>query len=109
MNRLNRFLPLVGGAIAGGAIALAVSGGSTTHSTTTTVIQPNRASALPTSFSNEKGMSINQIYKADSPGVVDILVTSTTNGGLLGSQQSQGEGAGVVYDKNGDIVTDQHV
>ncbi len=109
MNRFNRFLPVIGGAIAGGAIALAVSSGATNHTTTTTVLEPSRGSALPTSFTAQKGMSINQIYKADSPGVVDILVTSTTNGGLLGSQQSQGEGAGVVYDKNGDIVTDQHV
>jgi putative serine protease PepD len=109
MNRLNTLLPVIGGAIAGGAIALAVSGGSTTHSTTTTVLQSSRGSAIPTSFSSEKGMSINQIYKADSPGVVDILVTSNGGGGVLGAGQTQGEGAGVVYDKQGDIVTDQHV
>jgi putative serine protease PepD len=54
-------------------------------------------------------MSINQIYKADAPGVVDILVTSSGGGGILGAGQTQGEGAGVVYDKQGDIVTDQHV
>ena len=109
MNRLNRFLPVIGGAIAGGAIALAVSGGSTTNSHTTTVLQPNRGSALPTAFSSDKGLSINQIYKADAPGVVDILVTSNSGSGILSAGQTQGEGAGVVFDKNGDIVTDQHV
>jgi S1-C subfamily serine protease len=107
MNRISRFLPIAAGAVAGGAIALAVAGGST-KSTTTTVVQPARGSTLPTSFSSGKGMSINQIYKADSPGVVDILVTSTQSN-AFGSQQTQGEGAGVVYDKQGDIVTDQHV
>jgi S1-C subfamily serine protease len=61
-------------------------------------------------------MSINQIYRAASPGVVDITVTSTDNSGGLtpfapstGSQQTQGEGAGVIYDTKGDILTDEHV
>src|SRR5690348_14753201 len=105
MNGLKRFLPVLGGAVAGGAIALAVSGGSTTHSTTTTVVQPARNTALPTSFSSGKGLSVNQIYKADAPGVVDILVTSTSgSGSLFGTQKSEGEGAGVVYDRKGNIV-----
>jgi putative serine protease PepD len=43
--------------------------------------------------------------------VVDITETSTTGGGFPfgGTQQSQGEGAGVVYNKSGDILTDEHV
>jgi putative serine protease PepD len=47
--------------------------------------------------------------------VVDITVVSTSSGGggplgLGGSgQQTQGEGAGVVYDTKGDILTDEHV
>jgi S1-C subfamily serine protease len=110
MPFFKRFLPVLGGAVAGGAIALAVASGSTTHSTTTTVVTPSRGAALPTSLSSGKGLSVNQIYKADAPGVVDILVTSSSgNGSLFGSQKTQGEGAGVVYDTRGDIVTDQHV
>jgi S1-C subfamily serine protease len=115
MKPLNRALPIVAGAVAGGVIALAVaSGGTTTHSVTTTVVQPSRAAALPTSFSPARGLSVNQIYRQASPGVVDIVVSSTTSGsGLgqlgLGSQQTQGEGAGVVYDSQGDILTDEHV
>ncbi len=105
-------LPILAGAVAGGAIALAVGGGSD-HTTTTTVIAPSAKSALPTSFSNGKGLSINQIYKNTSPGVVDILVTTDqgTNGlGFPGqSQQATGEGAGVVYDSKGNILTDEHV
>jgi putative serine protease PepD len=114
MKRLSRLLPVIGGAVAGGAIALAVAnGGSTTRSVTTTVVQPAGSPALPTSFSNGKAQTINQIYKADGPGVVDITTSSTQNtGGIFGfgqSQQTQGEGAGVVFDKKGDILTDEHV
>jgi putative serine protease PepD len=61
-------------------------------------------------------MTINQIYRAASPGVVDILVTSQSQnpslgffGGGGGSQTQQGEGAGVVYNKQGYILTDEHV
>ena len=123
MSRLSRFIPVIGGAVAGGVIALAVaSGGSSTHSTTTTVVQASRAPAIPTSFSGSansstRGLTINQIYQAASPGVVDILVTSQSSGqsanpfggGSSGSQMTQGEGAGVVYDTKGDILTDEHV
>ncbi len=115
MKRLSRLLPIIGGAIAGGAIALAVASGSTTtHSvTTTTVVQPSSASALPTSFSNGHPASINQIYRSVGPGVVDITTSSTQNtGGVFGfgqSQQTEGEGAGIVFDKKGDILTDEHV
>jgi S1-C subfamily serine protease len=122
MSRLSRFIPVIGGAVAGGVIALAVaSGGSSTHSTTTTVVQASRAPAIPTSFggnsnSSARGLTINQIYRAASPGVVDIFVTSQSSGqsvnpfgGNGGSQLTQGEGAGVVYDNKGDILTDEHV
>lgn len=117
MRRLSRFVPILGGAIAGGAIALAVASGNTsTHSsTTTTVIQQSGGSGVPTSLSSTKGETINQIYRSDSPGVVDITVTSQSNSpgfgpfGGGGTQQTQGEGAGVVYDTKGDILTDEHV
>jgi putative serine protease PepD len=116
MRPLNRFIPIIGGAVAGGVIAFAVaSGGSTTHSVTTTVVQPSTASSVPTSLSNSKsGLNINDIYKNASPGVVDITVTAQTGGGGFGqfgggSQQTQGEGAGVVYDTKGNILTDEHV
>jgi putative serine protease PepD len=115
MKVLTRLLPIIGGAIAGGLIALAVATGSTTtHSvTTTTVVQPANSSPLPTSFSNTKTSSINDIYRADAPGVVDITTSSTQNStGIFGfgqSQQTEGEGAGVVFDKKGDILTDEHV
>jgi putative serine protease PepD len=112
MNRLIRLLPIVGGAVAGGVIALVLAGGSTTtRSDTTTVIQPSAGAGLPTSLSSSKGLTVNQIYRKASPGVVDIVVTqnSPSNSPFGGTQQSTGEGAGVVYDTQGDILTDEHV
>jgi len=116
MSSLNKLLPIAGGAIAGGVIAIVIaSGAGTTHSvTTTTVIQQPQSSSIPTSLSSGKGLTVNQIYRNAGPGVVDILVTSQSSGGGLspfggGSQTTQGEGAGVVYDTKGDILTDEHV
>ncbi len=110
-----RLLPILAGAIAGGVIAVAVSSGSTTTHATTTVVRQSGAPAIPTSLQSGRGMTINQIYRAASPGVVDIKVTSTTHSPSLGlfggggTQKQEGEGAGVVYDTKGDILTDEHV
>jgi S1-C subfamily serine protease len=111
MSRLKPLIPVVISAVVGAAIALAVSGGSTGSNTTTTVVASGAAAsnAIPTSFSNSgRALNINQIYRQDSPGVVDIQVVSTTTT-AFGTQQSAGEGSGVVYDKNGNILTDEHV
>jgi S1-C subfamily serine protease len=108
-------MPVIGGAIAGGIIALVIaSGGSSSKTVTVTTTSPAQQAAVPASFNNGKGMTINQIYKSASPGVVDIVVTSQSQGqgffgGGSGSQQTKGEGAGVVYDNKGDILTDEHV
>ncbi len=112
MKSWSRILPVIAGAIAGGAIALVVAtSSSSTKTVTTTVVQPSKAtsSTIPTSLGG-RGLSVNQIYNQASPGVVDILVSSQSSspfGG--GSQQTEGEGAGVVYDNKGDILTDEHV
>jgi putative serine protease PepD len=117
MSRLSRVIPIVGGAVAGGAIALAVAsgGGGSSHVTTQTVTQPTSSAAVPTALSTSHGLTINQIYRAASPGVVDITVSTNQGGsggffgGGGGQQQATGEGAGVVYDNKGDILTDEHV
>ncbi|MEO8966121.1 MAG: trypsin-like peptidase domain-containing protein [Solirubrobacteraceae bacterium] len=114
---MSRWMPVIGGAVAGGIIAVVVaSGSSTTKSVTTTVTAQAKQAALPASFSKSTGQSVNQIYKSASPGVVDILVTSQSQsptaqllGGGGGTQKSEGEGAGVVYNSQGYILTDQHV
>jgi putative serine protease PepD len=119
MKSFSRWIPIIGGAVAGGIIALVVASGSgSTHTVTTTVVRPSQQAALPASFSNSNGMTVNQIYRSASPGVVDIVVTAQSKspgfgffGGGSGSstQKTEGEGAGVVYDTKGDILTDEHV
>ncbi len=114
MKSIYRFFPIIGGAIAGGLIALAVSSGnSTTHTTvTTTTVVPAAHSAQPAAFSSSKGLAVNQLYRMSDPGVVDITTSeSQSTGGVFGfgQQQVAGEGAGVVYDSKGDIITDEHV
>ncbi len=118
MSRATSMLAALAGAIAGGAVGLAVSSGgnNTTRNVTTVVSGTTSGSSLPTSFSKtQPGLSINQIYQLASPGVVDINVTSVQQGGNLGffggngQQLQQGEGSGVVYNKSGYIITDEHV
>jgi putative serine protease PepD len=116
MSATSRFLPILGGAVAGGAIALAVSGGTTNKSVTTTTVVPQSVGAsVQTSAGSTKGMSVYDIAKAATPGVVDIKVTASqsTGNGVFGfqggTQQTQGEGSGVVYDMQGHVLTDEHV
>jgi putative serine protease PepD len=123
MSRVKTAAAAVICAVIGGLIALAVSGGSgTTHTTTTVVQKPSSTSGgahtaatgtgsvLPTSFaSSGAALSINQIYRMDSPGVVDIDVISKSTSSLGVPQEEEGEGAGVVYNTSGDILTDEHV
>jgi putative serine protease PepD len=121
MSNVSRWLPIIGGAVAGGIIALVIAGTSSSspHSVTTTVIRQTQPETLPTAFTKGSGMSINQIYRAASPGVVDIIVTAQSqspgfgffggSGSGSGSQTTEGEGAGVVYNTKGDILTDEHV
>ncbi len=118
MKSISRWIPIIGGAIAGGAIALVIASGNDSTSTryvTTTVVQQSSPSE-PTAFSTAHGMTINQIYRSTSPGVVDIIVdaqSQTPSFGFFGgggsTQETEGEGAGVVYNTQGDILTDEHV
>jgi S1-C subfamily serine protease len=114
MPSLKTFLPAVAGAGAGAAVAVLIASGSSgSTKTVTTVVSSGRAASIsvPSTLSSTHGMTINQIYRKASPGVVDITVTAQESNGSFGntSQQTAGEGAGVVYDKQGDIITDEHV
>jgi putative serine protease PepD len=74
-------------------------------------VLPEARSAQPASLGPGHGLSVNELYRRTDPGVVDITTSSTQSSGIFGfgQQRTQGEGAGVVYDKRGDIVTDEHV
>jgi putative serine protease PepD len=118
MSSLRSIVPIAAGAAAGAVVALAIASGSSgsTHTVTTVVSNTSPTNtAVATAFSKNSGESINNIYRHDSSGVVDITVTaeSTSSGlgffGGSGKQESEDEGAGVVFDKKGDIITDEHV
>lgn len=104
-------LPLIAGAAAGAVVALAVSGSGSTRTVTSTTVLPEASSAQPASLGPSHGLSVGQLYRRDDPGVVDITTSSTQSTGIFGfgQQKTEGEGAGVVYDKRGDIITDEHV
>jgi putative serine protease PepD len=111
MKQLTRIFPVAAAAVVGGVIAVLIAGGGGSKNTTTTVIAPSRSSE-PTSFQSQRGLTVGQIYKMTDPGVVDITTTSNQNAqGVFGfgQQQTQGEGAGIVYDTKGNILTDEHV
>jgi putative serine protease PepD len=92
------------GAGAGLYSAIAPEKTKTVVMNTTTVDHSQPASAT-------SGLSINAIYQRTYQGVVDITVSTSQSfspfGGGGGS--SKAEGSGFVYDKRGDIITNQHV
>jgi putative serine protease PepD len=85
--------PLAGAAIAGGVVAaVSVGGGSSSKTTPTTSRARLHPSAAALSFQN----AIRAVVHELSPSVVQI-------------QTPQGLGSGVVFDADGNIVTNNHV
>src|ERR1700722_20942012 len=113
---MKRFLPvIIAGAVAGGVVGLvAADNNSTTKIITETAggaVAATHPGPVPTALSSSKGLTVNQIFKLDGSGVVDIVVNATSSsngaGGFFGfgsgTQQTQAEGSGFVLNKNGDI------
>jgi putative serine protease PepD len=91
------------GAGAGLYSAIGPSKTRTVVTRTTTVDHSQPASAT-------SGLSINAIYQRTYQGVVDVKVSSQQGFSPFGGGgSSQAEGSGFVYDKRGDVVTNQHV
>jgi putative serine protease PepD len=112
-----RSLALAGATVlaaAGASLAVVTAVGP--KSNTTTVVRPV---AVPqNTAAKSSGLTVNQIYRNASPGVVELIVTSNSSGsgsnglpfgGGGSGQKQQAQGSGWVYDMKGDIVTDQHV
>jgi putative serine protease PepD len=98
------------GAGAGAGSYAAVAGGDTTTTTNQTAVPGADAAATTTD------LSVGQIYRSASKGVVEIAATGTSSAnttpfpfGGSESQQSQAQGSGFVYDSSGHIVTNYHV
>ncbi len=101
---LRRALP-IGAALAigvgaGAAIYAGSTGGSSKAPATVVASVPAQPAAATTT-------SLTQLYKNVAPGVVDIVVNTSSGG--FGDQGAQAEGSGFVVDSSGDIVTNQHV
>jgi putative serine protease PepD len=94
----------IGGAA--GAAVYAKTGGETR-----TVTQPTVAAG---NVSNtRRALTVAEIYRKDVKSVVQIETTTTTSRatpfGGNNSQAASALGTGFVYDRNGDIVTNEHV
>ncbi|MGZ4351946.1 MAG: S1C family serine protease [Gaiellaceae bacterium] len=97
----------------GGAGAYALLDGS--GSSSTTAAPSVVASSTQPAAATASTLSVNQIYKQDAPGVVDITASSTGSGsstfpfGPGGGGSSSAEGSGFVYDTAGHVITNEHV
>jgi S1-C subfamily serine protease len=89
--------------------------GAVTAVVTTSLMDDGTTTVRETVVAGEKvalddvSLTPSQIYAADSPGVVDITVTTTSADPFGRSQTVQAEGSGFVVDTSGDIVTNAHV
>ena len=93
---------LVGAATGAGMYAVLESPG------TTTVVREVTVGDTSEPASSATGLSISQIYRQTRESVVEITVTSSGGGfGPGGAETSQG--SGFVYDRQGHIVTNDHV
>lgn len=98
---------LIGAGVGVGAYAVSGGGSKTVIKTVSTP-----SAATPSTFASQKSsLSVGQIYRQDTPSVVEITVTTQGSGGGFFGQggSSQAQGSGFVYDSQGHIVTDQHV
>src|SRR2546421_12761481 len=85
--------PLAGAAVAGAVVAaVSLGGGSSSHTPPHTSHAQLRPAAAALAFQRAITAVVHQL----SPSVVQI-------------QSSQGLGSGVVFDTNGDVVTNNHV
>jgi putative serine protease PepD len=96
--------------VGAGAGGYAVVDGSSTQSAPATATVTTASSVAATAGEQ----TVNEIWNAAGPGVVDITVSSTATRGsnglpFPGGGTQQAEGSGFVYDTSGHIVTNDHV
>src|SRR5438132_8880345 len=106
---------LLGGAGAGAVMLIAgnasAPAGASAQTTTATAANANTtASSSSASLAVETNQAtINSIYKAVSPSVVMITSVVQTGNGRFGTGTGEATGTGIVIDKQGDILTNNHV
>jgi S1-C subfamily serine protease len=111
LGRSARALGLVAVAVLGGALSLvgAAALGRLGASTTVQQVVTETTATVPASFRGT-GLSAEDIYRQDGPGVVQITATSVAASDPFSTpQQTQSLGSGFVLDKAGHIITNYHV
>jgi putative serine protease PepD len=95
---------LAGGAAGAGAVALS-------HGSSSVPLQATAASTQVSNTAAGASLSVAQIAKDETPGVVEVDATSTNNQSPYpgSSSESAAEGTGFIYDTSGHIVTNEHV
>jgi putative serine protease PepD len=101
---LRRVLPIGAALAIGSGAGAAIYAGTTGGSSSAPVTVVASVAAQPAAATTT---SLTQLYKNVAPGVVDIVVNTSSGG--FGDQGAQAEGSGFVVDTSGDIVTNQHV
>jgi putative serine protease PepD len=94
----------IAGSGAGAAIYAAATGSDTGS--------PAASSSSATPVASSSQLSVGEVYRDASKGVVEITVTE--NGGQQTvpfghSHEAQAQGSGFVYDTDGHVITNQHV
>jgi S1-C subfamily serine protease len=103
------FAALLGGGAAVG-ISAAIDGGGGTETVISTVAASVPAAAFETAAATgPRPKSIQEIYDAAGPAVVQVTSTSVVSGSFFGSQEATSLGSGFVIDSDGYIVTNFHV
>src|SRR5437764_9916625 len=124
MSSRGQLLPgaaLGAASVLGGVVSLVGASAFGIGGTTTTVrqVQPAVGGSSPTSFETARpgrAMTINQIFRRDAPGVVQVTSTQVINTntdpfgfGLPQTEKQKALGSGFVLDKAGHIITNYHV
>ena len=105
---------LVGGGAGAGIVALTSGSGhpaaASSPTTSSTPSSTTTASGGTSTGVANGTLTVGEIAKRDTAGVVEVDVTSSSQGSFpSGGGSRSAEGTGFVYDTNGDILTNQHV
>ena len=118
LQRIQNFVSQpFGAALTGGLIVLivgiiAIEAGWVGKTEKTVITQPS-VGAATSSAAEGGGLTVNQIYRKDGPGVVfiraDVVQRTSSPFGFPEEQRGEATGSGFVIDEQGDILTNAHV